>query len=192
MGAQTRQLRDAALTSFVCMGQPPLAATIVPAMGGWRTLAAVGTVTALAASGCGGNDGSSEERLTKADYQAEIQAVLEDAAEPTALYTDLVVERRPPQQCADGVAALQDQIGELIDRIDTLRPPADAEPDHDDFIAAARRSVDRIGTVREDVAEGKVSCGDELNQELYGMPSTRDAERAIGRLEGRGYFVFGE
>ena len=155
-------------------------------------LAAVGTVTALAASGCGGNDGSGEERLTKADYEAEIQAVIEDAAEPTGLYTDLVVERRPPQGCADGVAALQDQVGGLIDRIDALRPPADTEPDHDDFIAAARRSVDRIATVREDVAKGRVSCGDELNQELYGMPSTRAAERAIGRLERRGYFVFGE
>lgn len=163
-------------------------------MGAWRMLAAVGALTALAASGCGGGDGegSGEKRLTKADYQAEIQAVLQDAAEPTVLYTDLVVERRPPQQCADGVAALQSQVGELIDRVDALRPPPDAEPAHDDFIAAARTSVDRIGTVSENVAEGKGSCGDELNQELYGMPSTKEAARAIGRLERLGYFVFGE
>ena len=161
-------------------------------MGGWRTLAAVGAITALGASGCGGDDASSAERLTRADYQAEIQAILQDSDEPTGLYTDLVVERRPAQECADGVAALHDQLGDLIDRADELRPPADAEPAHDDFIAAARTSLDRIGTVHEDVADSKVACGAELNQELYGMPSTIEAERAIGRLERRGYVVFGE
>ena len=136
--------------------------------------------------------GGGEERVTKAEYQAEILAVAEDAAEPTALYTDLVVKPQPREKCAAGVATLEDQIGELVDRIAALRPPAQAEPAHDDFVAAARTSVDRIGTVRETVAAGKVSCGDELNRELYGMPSTTEAERAITRLERRGYFVFGE
>ena len=159
-------------------------------MGRWRALGVVGAVTAAAASGCGG--GGEEERLTKADYQAEILAVLEDADEPTALYTDLVVEPWSRQECADGVATLEDQVGELIDRIASLRPPAQVEATHDDFIAAARTSVDRIGAVRQSVAEGDVSCGRELNEKLYGMPSTREAERAITRLERRGYYVFGE
>ena len=153
-------------------------------------LAALGLVTAVAASGCGG--GGEEEPMTKADYQAEILAVLEDSTEPSGLYTDLVVEPLPRQQCADGVASLEDQVGDLIDRVAALRPPAEVEVAHDDFIAAARTSVNRIGTVREEVAQGNVSCGDELNRELYGMPSTEEAERAIARLERRGYFVFGE
>ncbi len=143
----------------------------------------------MAASGCGGSE---EERLTKADYQAEILAVLEDSTEPSGLYYDLVVEPLPRQQCADGVARLEDRVGELIERVAGLRPPAEVEAAHDDFIAAARTSVDRIGTVREEVAQGNVSCGDELNRELYGMPSTKEAERAIVRLERSGYFVFGE
>ena len=83
---------------------------------------------------------------------------------------------------------MEDQIGDLVDRIAALRPPAQAEPAHDDFVAAARTSVDRIGTVRETVAAGKVSCGDELNRELYGMPSTAEAERAVPDST-RGYFV---
>ncbi len=163
-------------------------------MAGWRTLAVVGSVAAVAASGCGDDssgDGS-EERLSKADYQAKILTVLEDASGPTALYTDLVVGPRPLQQCATGVATLKDQIGGLVDRIAALRPPANARTAHDDFVGAARTSVDRISTVREKVADGEVSCGHELNRELYGMPSTKEAERAIASLERRGYFVFGE
>jgi hypothetical protein len=154
----------------------------------------MGSVMALAAAGCGGSGGgdSSAERLTKADYQAKILAVLEDASGPTALYTDLVVGPRPRQQCAAGVATLKDQVGALVDRIAALRPPAPVQAAHDDFVEAARTSVDRIGTVGEEVADGDVSCGDELNQELYAMPSTKRAERAIARIERRGYFVFGE
>lgn len=159
-------------------------------LGRWRTLAVMGSVMALPAAGCGGD--SSAVRLTKADYQARILAVLEDASEPTRLYTDLVVGPRPRQQCAAGVATLKDQVGELVDRIAALRPPAPVQAAHDDFVEAARTSVDRIGTVREEVADGGISCGGELNQELYAMPSTKKAERAIARIERRGYFVFGE
>ncbi len=162
-------------------------------MAGWRAVAVVASVTAVAACGCGGEeDSAGEGRLTKAEYQAEILAVIEDSAEPTGLYTDLVVESRPPERCAEGVAALEDQVGGLIDRIAALRPPAEVQAVHADFIAAARISVDRIGAVRERVAVGDVSCGRELNDELYGLPSSNEAERAIARLERRGYYVYGE
>ena len=153
-----------------------------------RTLLAV---VAAAAFGCGGEE-KAESRLAKADYQNEILAVLEDSDEPTVLYTDLVVEQRSPEDCAAGVAKLQDQIDALIDRVADLTPPEAAQPIQDDFVAAARRSVDQIGEVEEKVAAGDVSCGMELNKQLYGMQSSNEAERAIARLERRGYFVFGE
>ena len=142
----------------------------------------------MVAPGCGGG----EEPLSKADYRAEILAVMEDTAEPTELYTELVVESRSREDCASGVATLEEQVDTLVERVAELRPPARVDAIHDDFVESARKSVDRIGDVREDVAAGAVSCGDELNRELYGMRSTREAERAIAGLERRGYFVFGE
>lgn len=162
-------------------------------MAGWRAVAVVASVTAVAASACGGEaESGGEERLTKAEYEAEIQAVIEDSAEPNVLYTDLVVEPMPRERCAAGVAELEEQIGGLVDRIAALRPPAEVEADHADFIASARTSVDRIGTIREQVEAGDLSCGRELNSQLYDMPSTREAERAIASIERRGYYVFGE
>jgi TolA-binding protein len=153
-----------------------------------RTLLAL---VALVAFGCGSEE-KEEARLSKAQYQDELLAVLGDSDEPTTLYTDLVVEHRSPEDCAAGVAKLQDQIDALIDRVAELTPPENAQPIQDDFVAAARRSVDQIGEVQKQVAAGDVSCGMELNDELYGMPSSNEAERAIARMERAGYFVFGE
>jgi hypothetical protein len=150
-------------------------------------MAVVWSVTAVALSGCDGD----HERLSKADYQARILAVVEESAEANALYTDLAADSRPRADCAAGVAALQDQVDELVERVAVLRPPERVQAVHDDFVAAARASVNRIGEVHEDVANGDVSCGTELNRALYGMPTTEEAERAIARLESQGYHVYG-
>jgi hypothetical protein len=152
----------------------------------WRIV--VWFVAAVALSGCDGD----QERLSKAEYQARILAVVEDSAEPTALYTDLVVDSRPQEDCAAGVAALQDQVDALVERVAALQPPERVQAIHDDFVAAARASADRIGEVQQEVANGEMSCGTELNGALYGMSSTKEAERAIARLESQGYRIFGD
>jgi hypothetical protein len=150
-------------------------------------MAVVWSVTAMALSGCDGN----QERLSKAEYQSRILAVVEDSAESNALYTGLTADSRPRADCAAGVAALQDGVDELVERVAVLRPPERVQAVHEEFVAAARASVNRIGEVREDVANGDVSCGAELNRALYDMPSSKQAERAIARLEGQGYRVHG-
>ena len=142
----------------------------------------------VVASGCGGSD----ESLSREDYQASIADLVQDSAEPTELHTELVLMPRSPEECTSMLAAFEEQVGDLVERVAELRPPAPVQDAHDDFVAAARRSVGRIHAVRDDVAAGKVSCGDELNRLLSGMPSARKAERAIARLERRGYVVFGQ
>ena len=154
---------------------------------GYDWVVVVWSVTAVALSGCDGD----QERLSKAEYQARILAVVEDSAESNALYTDLAADSRPRAECAAGVAAFQDQVDELVERVAVMRPPERVQAIHDNFVAAARASVDRIGEVHEDIANGDVSCGTELNRALYGLPSTKEAERSIARLESQGYHVYG-
>ena len=90
------------------------------------------------------------------------------------------------------MATFYDQVNDLVERVAALEPPADVASLQDRFVAAARRSVDQVGTIRDQVKAGEVSCGPELNDLLYGMPSSNQAERAISDLEKQGYFVFGE
>jgi hypothetical protein len=153
----------------------------------WRLFA---LALAVAVSACGGEDGS--DILSRDDYQAEILSIVEDSAEPTSTYTDLVVERLPADQCESLMATFEEQVDDLVERVAALQPPERIEAIHDDFVAAARDSVDRVGEIRTDVGAGEVECGQELNDMLNGMPSSDRADRLIARLEQNGYVVFGD
>jgi hypothetical protein len=49
-----------------------------------------------------------------------------------------------------------------------------------------------VGAAADDVAAGELTCGQPLNQRIYGLPSTVQAQQAIDELERSGYRVFGE
>lgn len=148
-------------------------------------------ITAGALVGCGGGDNEAAP-LSRAEYQAAIGSILQDSAAPTSLYTDLVVRSRPQGECASMMATFYDEVNDLVERVAALEPPADVASIQDEFVTAARQSVDQVGKIRDQVETGEVSCGQQLNDLLYGMPSSNQAERAISDLEKQGYFVFGE
>lgn len=152
-------------------------------------------IAALAVAGCGGEDGEQEQKrelLSKSEYQAAILDVVDDASAPTSLYTDLVVRSRPKDECERMMASFRDDVNRLVERVAALDPPSEVASIQDDFVAAARRSVNRVGAIQRQVAAGEVSCGRQLNDLLYGMPSSDRAQRAISELERHGYFVSGD
>jgi hypothetical protein len=146
---------------------------------------------AIAAAGCDGGE-DTPERLTKREYQRAILEIVEDSTKANALYLGVVVRPLPRERCADGVRALHDEVRGLIDRVASLRPPREVTGVQEEFMAAANKSLDRVRAVGSRVAAGEVSCGQELNNLIYGLPSSDRAERAIGELERRGYYVRGD
>ena len=153
-------------------------------------LALVMTATAIAACGSGGGDQQSQ--LSQDEYQAAIQKILQDSTAPTSLYTDLVVRPRRQKQCASMMRTFYDEVNGLTEQVAALDPPDDVAAIQQRFVSAASQSVDRVGEIRDQVEEGKVTCGRELNDMLYGMPSSKQAEQAISDLEKQGYVVFGK
>jgi hypothetical protein len=159
---------------------------------GTRRLAAVVSTAAVVLAGCGGGDDEQQGQLSKAGYQAAVQEIVQDSAAPTGLYTDLVVRSRPQEECANIMRTFYDEVNDLVERVAALEPPTDVRSIQDDFVFAARQSVDQVGEIRDQVEAGKVSCGQELNDQLYGMPSSDQADQAISELEKQGYVVFGQ
>jgi hypothetical protein len=154
-----------------------------------RLAVALATV-AVVLAGCGGGD--DQQRLSKSEYQAAIQEIVQDSAAPTGLYTDLVVGSRPQEECASMMRTFYEEVNDLVERVAALEPPTDVESIQEDFVSAARQSVDQVGEIRDRVEADEVSCGRELNDQLYGMPSSDQAVQAISGLEKQGYVVFGQ
>jgi hypothetical protein len=130
-------------------------------------------------------------RLSRAAYQRRIDAIVADTAGATALY-DHLAGRRSVRRCAQLMWSFTGEVGRLLERVAALDPPLVAAKIQRDFLAAAWRSWHRLERIAGRVAQGSVRCGAELNERIYGRPSTKRAERAIARLERRGYRVFGE
>jgi hypothetical protein len=154
---------------------------------GLLVAAATLAVVAGAVSGAGGED--SAKPLSRADYQAALYPILEDASGPTRTYGKLVVGPSSRVRCSRLMNRFSHQVDSLVDRVTVLRPPADAAPVQRDFLRAARTSLARVRTIRTAVAKGELRCGRPLNHRLYGMPSTARAAAAMTELENRGYHL---
>ena len=166
-----------------CPSNPPTPYTLrLDRPLGDRTLADGGTIPPRPVRG----------RLAPRGYQRAIWRVLSDTTEPTRLFTALVVRRRPVAECSRLMRNFTGRVGQLLGRVAGLDPPPAVAGIQREFLVAAWSSWRRLEKIGGDVTTGRVRCGDDLNNRIYGMPSTERAERAIARLERRGYRVFGE
>lgn len=142
--------------------------------------------------GCGSDDASETEpaALSEAEYQESIRGILTDSANASSIYFDLVV-RQPQNECAELMVSFHREVEQLIERAGALQAPRAVASIHARFVDAAGESTDRVGEVESEIVAGELACGQELNDQLYGMPATEEAEDAISDLEDRGYVVFG-
>src|SRR5918911_1215610 len=118
------------------------------------------------------------DRLTEDEYQQRIRMIVEgdDARVAGTLFFDAVATPYGRDECARRMRALYARVRAILDDVDELEPPRQAEDAHDDFVDAASESVDRVGEVADAVEAGDLRCGRALNARLYGMPSTARAE----------------
>jgi hypothetical protein len=84
---------------------------------------------------------------------------------------------------------LHQDLDEILDEVDALRPPADVQSIQNEFVSAGRETVDTIGGLAQEVEDGRLACGQAFNQRAYGLPSTARAQRAIEELGRHGYLI---
>jgi hypothetical protein len=141
--------------------------------------------------GCGTGEQKSKP-LTKEGYQQGIQEIVLGSQYAGQLFGDLVTGARPQSECAQKAQAFHRESERILSEVEALSPPEDVADLQDEFVDAARDSVDKIGEAADNVEAGKLACGEPLNRAIYGLASTERAERALKQIQSKGYFIFGE
>jgi len=142
---------------------------------------------------CGGED---QEPLSKAEYEREALALAEGkGSEAAGLFFEIVTGLIPPDECKVKATRFHETLEEIVAEIERLRPPQEVADLQRDFLVTARESVADVGRAVEDVQEGDLSCGFDLNKRIYGLPSTDRAEAIVSEYHELGYlhfFLYGE
>lgn len=167
--------------------------TLVAMVNLLRTILVALSAAALLGA-CGGAPDRPREKpaLTKVDYQKAIWEIRggPDSSRASQLYS-AVVGDLPQEQCSEQTQALHDHLAAVTSEVAALRPPAEAVAAQEQFLDAANESVRLVGVAADDVVQGTLTCGRPMNDRIYGMPSTKRAEKAIQDLEKLGYTVLG-
>lgn len=161
-------------------------------------VALVAVTSVLAAAGCGRDDDSrrpsetEDVRLTKQEYVQRARTIqLRAYRELAPVFSELVGERLSHDRCSRRAQFFHSRIERALDRVAALEPPEEVAELQDRFLAAANRSANQIGEVVEEVRRGRLSCGRALNDRIYGLPSTEQAQRVLREFDQRGYdFVY--
>lgn len=103
----------------------------------------------------------------------------------------MVTQTLPPADCAARLRDLQEEIDGLLGQLDDLNPPAEVAAYQQKLLGAAGQTVDQIGVATDEAEAGEIACGPAMNQRIYGLQSTVDAEAAINLIEQQGYVIFG-
>jgi hypothetical protein len=128
-------------------------------------------------------------RLNHDAYLAALHVIERSPAARDAdrLFLRLATGAVSPEECRQGARRFADDVSNVVGAIDRLRPPPDAAGLQRKLVAAARRSEHALDDLADDVAAGRVRCGQSWNRRAYGLPSTLQAQHLLDEYARRGY-----
>jgi hypothetical protein len=143
----------------------------------------------LSAGGCGGG---SSPRLTKAEYRAQELRFEDEYLVADRLYLRFTAERISKRECVKAVRLYHRDVDRIVTEAEALRPPAEVADLHRKLLGAARGVVREIGQAADDVAAGRLACGQPVNRRIYGAYSASPIDAIMASLERRGHLFSGE
>lgn len=150
-------------------------------------LTCVACALALAACG-GGSGGSSEERLSKEEYQ---QRVTELGDKLEAEFND--ISQADKDDLAE-LPPLMDRLGEALDAtadgFDALTPPEEIDEEHRRFVAAARATADDAREIGDRLASEPVtelSAADIADLDISRSENFLELQQAMKDITAKGY-----
>jgi hypothetical protein len=144
-------------------------------------------VVALAFAGCGGGGGSSGggDRLSKSEYEHEMQGIGKDLQEASS-GVDLS-DTKDLDSVADTVGKFKTKLEDAADKVDNLNPPADAEEDNNKIADALHAFADEFGNMEKAARDGNL--GDLQKAQQAVVSEGAEASKAAEDLKKKGYNI---
>jgi ABC-type Fe3+-citrate transport system substrate-binding protein len=140
-------------------------------------------VVAVVAAGCGS---SSSTEMSKADYEAKIQAngkAVQDAvAAISAGFTNI-------KSVAKQVAAAEVAAKKAVDDLDATNPPKDVAADNDALVVALRAIDAQLKKLSQAAKAGDAMAAVAAASALQSSPEIRAGQAAIKDMQKKGYAV---
>jgi hypothetical protein len=153
-----------------------------------RLIAALVLLTLVATlSGCGE---SGEARLSHDEYRIALERLAFSSPamrDAQRRFNELAAGSVTASECPRSARRFAEDVHVLIDAVARLRPPRDAEDLQPRLLAAARRSAEQLDDLADQVAAGRVACGQPWNARAYGLPSTEVFQSVVDAYARRGY-----
>ncbi len=74
----------------------------------------------------------------------------------------------------------EQRLDSIVDDVERLKPPQEAQELQDEFVDAARDSVAAVRAAGKDVEAGRLSCGRPMNDRIYGLDSSQRRKHQPG------------
>ncbi len=143
----------------------------------------IGMLLSVAASACGGGDGSGGDELSLEQYFEEVASIIESLEERTAtldqpLEREFDSEAEQIEASRDAFATVLPVFEDFVNDLDGLNPPVEVEDAHDELLAGLG---DLVGGVEEliDQLEG-IESASEFSDLLLAPDSAFGS--AVGKL----------
>jgi predicted nucleic acid-binding Zn-ribbon protein len=141
----------------------------------------IAVVSAFAA-GCGGDGG----RLSKAEYEQELQAIGTELRTASAALGDLG-QTTDLDKLADQVAVFRDRLDDAANKLDDLNPPEEVEEETQTIADALHAFADTFGEMEDAARDGDLAALQSAQAEI--AQESAEAERAAASLQQKGYDI---
>jgi hypothetical protein len=145
----------------------------------------VALVLVLGAAACGGGGSGSGDRLSKSEYEQQMQSIGSDLSEASSSVD--ISSETDLDKVADAVADFQGELESAAGKIDDLNPPADAEAETDKVADALHAFADEFGKM-ESAARDKDTDALKAAQEAV-ITEGAEAQQAVNDLKAKGYDI---
>jgi chromosome segregation ATPase len=141
-------------------------------------------VVAALAAGCGGGGG--DGRLSKAEYEQEMQSI---GTELRTAFSGLgnLGQTNDLDKLADQIASLRENLEDAANKVDDLNPPEDVEEETDTIAHALHAFADTFEQMEDAARDGDLPALQKAQAEVASEGAR--AQRAAESLKQKGYEI---